>query len=165
MKSPMPLLRSLRDSFRRLEPDVKGLDRDFRTIQRRFKHEGYGFLTVTLPSFCDSFDEGLSDGRFSCPLGFRKSKGSSLPRFLSGLTSEVFDPITGLVKENPSERTSLMVRELCRLFKKVRLDESDSDKLHDEAVDAFFRTDSEIGQSILSDRQMNLFRRDRKSVV
>lgn len=158
MKSPMPLLRSLLIDFGRLEPHVKGLDRDFRTIQRRFKREGYGFLTIALPAFCDSFDRSLSEGKFSCPLGFRKSKGSSLPRFLLGLTSEVFEPSTGLVKENPSIGCITSVRQLGRLFKKVQLDDEDSDKLHSSAVATFFNTDDLIAHHIAMDeRDENLY--------
>lgn len=156
MKSPTVLLRSLRNDTRRLEPYVKGLDRDFRTIEHRVENEGYGFLTIALPAFCQALERGLADGKFSCPFGFRKSKGSSLPRFLSGLTSEVFDSITGLVKEDHSDNALVSIEQICYFFKKVALDAANKDKLHAEAVDGFFRNDELIDQTILSDRQSHL---------
>jgi len=96
MKRPIALLSSLLEDFQRLEPGVMHLDRDLKTIEARFEHEGYGFLTVTLPSLCDALDQGLVQGRLACPSSFKKMKGGALPRFLSGLLCHVFDPKTGL---------------------------------------------------------------------
>lgn len=158
MKSPTVLLRGLLIDFSRLEPTVKGLDRDIRTIERRFKHEGYGFLAITLPNLGDAVVDGLSSGQFRCPSSFRKAKGQALPRFISGLLSEVFDPISGLVKESFNEGCLLCIIQLTRLFKKIRLDESDSDKLHDLAVAEFSRCDDLIDQVILSDRDSHFYR-------
>lgn len=152
MKSPTELLVNHLNDIRRLDPHAKGLDRDIRTIENRFENEGYSFLTITLPAFCFAVERGLADGQFSCPLGFRKLKGTSLPRFLSGLTSNVFDPYTGLVKEDHDQSCLKSIIELTSFFKKVQMDSKRSDKLHKEAVSEFFSNDEIIGQNILSDR-------------
>jgi hypothetical protein len=158
MKRPTALLASLLLDFSRLDPHVKGLNRDIQTIERRFKHEGYGFLTIALPALGAALDKGLSTGCFSCPTHFRRCIGSALPRFLSGLLSEVFEPISGLVKEDASVSAIVSLRQLSYFFKKVRLEDEDSDKLHSKAVTEFFRCDEMIDQNILSDRDSHLHR-------
>lgn len=152
MKSPTELLESLLLDFGRLDPHAKGLDRDIRTIELRYKHEGISFLTVTLPAFCQTLERGLADGQFRCPLGFRKLKGSSLPSFCSGLTSNVFDTVTGLVKDHVDEGCLSSVIQLTMILKKVQMDSRRSDKLHQKAVSEFFSNDELIGQNVLSDR-------------
>lgn len=150
MKSPIALLKALGQDVLRLSPGVKGLDRDLQTIEQRFKHEGYGFLTIALPSFGESVFNALSTGRFCPPLGFKGRGGSVLPLFMGGLLSEVFEPGTGLVKEKPSIDAIISLRQLCFLFKKVQLSERDSDKLHRKAVEGFFANDSINGTKFLS---------------
>ena len=95
MKSPVVLLSTLLQGCKRLEPCVNGIDRDVLTIESRVKHEGDGFLTIALPALCDAFDEGLSTGKFTCPPGFKKTRGGAIPRLFSGMLCEVFDNITG----------------------------------------------------------------------
>lgn len=75
MKSPLVLLSTLLQGCTRLEPCVKGIERDLVTLESRFKHEGYGFLTIALPALCDAFDLGLSSGKFTCHLALSKSEG------------------------------------------------------------------------------------------
>lgn len=156
MKSPIDLLVSLFADLNRLQPDVKGLDRDIHTIKNRFEDEGYGFLTIALPAFGDNLFQGLSCGKFRSPLGFKTRRGSVLPRFLGGLLSDVFDPSSGLVKDNASVESVSSLRQICYLFKKVPLDPVDSDRLHDKAIETFFSTDDLIGGSSLSDRDEHL---------
>lgn len=138
MKSPIVLLSALLDDFRRLEPDVRHLDRDLKTIEARFEHEGYGFLTVTLPSMCDALDQGLKHGRFACPTSFKRKPGEALPRFLSGLLCNVFDSKTGLLKDNPSIGSLKCLREILRLFKKLPLS-GEREELLDRAAKGSFR--------------------------
>lgn len=134
MKSPIVLLRGLWSDFQRLEPGVKGLDRDLLTIENRFEYEGYGFLAVALPTLCKSLDKGLSEGRFTCPLGFKKVKGGSIPRLFSGMISEVFDPVTGLLKEAPNVGVIANLRQICLFFKKIQLPDSSNILLEKKAV-------------------------------
>jgi len=142
MKSPIVLLRSLLKDVSRLDPDVKGLERDIITLEKRYKHEGYGFLSVALPAFGSALQQGLASGRFCCPLGFKLTKGGMLPRLFVGLSSEVFEPITGLLRENvdPSKLKSLY--QILFLFKKIQLSEESNDKLHSKAVEGFYSNDT-----------------------
>jgi hypothetical protein len=144
MKSPVTLLSYLLDDVARYELDVKGLDRDVQTIESRFKHEGYGFLSITLASLCDAVDNGLSSGSFTCPSAFAKRRGEALPRFLSGLLCKVFDSKTGLLLECPSLNAVKALRETLRLFKKVKLSPKRSEKLEREAIAKFLDTDELI---------------------
>ena len=70
MKSPVSLVRAFFKDMKRLEPDVRGLDRDLKTIELRVKHEGISFLTKTLTTLSDALDTGLEEGLFTCPYAF-----------------------------------------------------------------------------------------------
>lgn len=159
MKSPIALLRSLCHDMERLNPGVQGLDRDFVTIKKRFENEGYGFLTVALPSLDDALLLGLASGKFTCPDGFKPVKGGTIPRFLSGMFCEVFDPFSGALKESPDEGVLKSLREILRLFKKVQLDSSDEEFLHQKAVAEFFRCDDIAHQVVIPDRERHLIER------
>jgi hypothetical protein len=141
MKSPIVLLRRLLIDFKRLDPDVKGLERDIITLEKRYKHEGYGFLSVALPALGLALQQGLSTGRFCCPDGFSKSKWGTLPLLFGGLFSEMFEPKTGLLKAEvcPSKLKSLYQVLFC--FKKIQLSQESNDKLHTKAVTGFFAND------------------------
>lgn len=144
MKSPVTLLSRLFDDIERLEPSVKGFDRDIQTVETRFKHEGYGFLSVTLLALGDAFDLGISTGQFTCPTSFGKVRGQALPKFLSGLLCKVFDTKTGQLLECASVHAIKCVREILRLFKKLKLSTKRSDKLEREAIAKFVSTDEYI---------------------
>ena len=144
MKSPVTLLSCLFDDVKRLEPSVKGLDRDVQTIESRFKHEGYGFLSVTFLTLGDALDSGLSTGQFTCPTSFGKARGQALPKFLSGLLCKVFDTKTGQLLSIPCVHTIKCLREILRMFKKLKLSSKRSDKLEREAIDKFVATDEYI---------------------
>jgi hypothetical protein len=158
MKSLRFILFNLFEDFKRLNPGVKGLDRDLVTIEARLKDEGYGFLTIALPAFGKSIDSGLEEGRMSIPLGFRKLRRGSLPRFLSGLTSHVFDVKTGLLRQDACVHTVKCLRELCYLFKKMQLDSDQELALDRKAKTAFFSCDNEI-QPLSSSGRMNVLQR------
>lgn len=147
MKSPVALLWSLLIDFKRLHPDVEGLDRDFRTIERRFEDEGFSFLAKTLPALFDAIVDGLRVGEFACPRNFKKVPRGSIPRFLSGMICKIFDPVTGRVVEH-DEDLVISLSQLLRLFKKTELDDSQVAKLDEHAVQSFFGTESKVLTSI-----------------
>ena len=152
MKSPIALLDDLLDGdIRRLCPAVKGLDRDVITIKNRFENEGYGFLAVALPALDEALLQGLSSGWFTCPFGFKRLKGGAIPRFLSGMLSEVFDPVSGQLKENPDLGVLKCLREVLRLFKKTQLDSTQEEILDRKAKIEFFRCDDLAHQVIIPD--------------
>jgi hypothetical protein len=144
------------EDFKRLNPGVKGLDRDLISIKHRVKHEGDGFLTRALPALDDALLEGLSKGRFTCPIGFKKIRGGAIPVFLQGMLSEIFDSKTGQLKE-PIEYGILRdVHTLLRLFKKTRMSSDDEETLHNKAVNEFFQCDETAESVTITDRQDHL---------
>lgn len=154
MKSPIVLLSALLTDVKRLEPDVRNLDRDLKTIKARVKHEGIGFLTVSLSSYCDALDEGLAKRRFTCPLGFKTGR-YALPRLFSGLLCEVFDDKSGHLKEKPNLAYLKILREILRLFKKLPLTGNRDENLDHQAKVNFLQCDDSISQTKWNDRYVH----------
>lgn len=146
MKSPIVLLSALLTDVKRLEPDVRNLDRDLKTIEARIKHEGIGFATVALSAYCDALDEGLARRRFTCPAGF-KSGRLALPRLFSGLLCEVFDLKTGHLKDNPRMGYLKCLREILRVFRKLALTGERDEDLNQKAKAKFLACDVAAGTS------------------
>jgi hypothetical protein len=156
MKSPIALLRCLLFDFKRLHPGVKGLERDFETLKLRVEHEGYGFLTVALPALDEALLKGLDEERFTCPIGFKKIRGGSIPVFLQGMIGEIFDSVTGTLKGG-SERAYLRdVHTFLLTFKKVRLTAEGEELLHQKAVKGFYQCDETASSVVIPDRQDHL---------
>lgn len=99
-------------------------DRDLKTIRDRSDHEGLSFLTITLPSFSLSFEQGLEKGQVTPSdfSAFACRKGQSLPKFLLGLTRLVFDTKTGVILDAPSQDAVEAVRQICRCFNKIKIE-------------------------------------------
>jgi hypothetical protein len=153
MKSPIVLLRNLLIDFSRLEPDVEGLDRDIITIEKRYENEGYGFLSVALPTLGKALQQGLSTGWFHCPLGFKRTPRGAIPRIFSGMFLDVFEPITGRVKEDPNFGTIKNLYQILFFFKKIQLSEESNDKLHSKACSEFFSNDLIATEVVFPDRE------------
>lgn len=118
MKSPIHL-------YAALLLDVGALcatetSRDLETIQSRHEHEGDSFLTITLPQFCSDFERSLEQGYVDSTCFAGWAKRGCLPAFLRGFTSLVFDK-TGRIRHEPSANAVYGVRQVCLVFKKVRL--------------------------------------------
>lgn len=157
MKSPIALLDSLLTSdFKRLNPGVKGLERDLKTLKHRVKHEGSSFLTVTLPALDDALVRGLAEGRFTCPAGFKKIRGGAIPVFLQGMLCEIFDAYTGTLVEPIEYGTLRDVHTFLRFCKKTQLSSDDEEILHQKAVTEFYHCDEIAGTVELTDRQDHL---------
>jgi hypothetical protein len=83
------------------------------------------FLTITLPKFASDFERALAIGKIDSTmfLGFRKI--GSIPAFLQGMISHVFEKETGrYYNEIPPQHLSVFVdavRQICLLFKKIEL--------------------------------------------
>jgi len=99
--------------------------RDLDYIKSRIENEGMSFLTITLPRFCNDFERALQRGQIDSTdfLGFKKS--GSIPAFLQGMISQVFNMETGsLLNEKPIADYSVFVcavRQLCLLYKKIEV--------------------------------------------
>lgn len=115
------ILRSLLTDVDRLRPGTKGLERDLLTLEARMEHEGVSLLTVTLGILGKAVDHGVSVGTFTCPVGFKKAKGSMIPLIFSGVMGDVFDSRTGdLVKERDCTEDLLILRQLLYFLEEVR---------------------------------------------
>jgi len=159
MKSPIALLRSLFFDLKRLNPGVKGLERDVVTLEKRFENEGYSFLTVALPALDAALLQGLSSGKFTCPRHFKKVPKGTIPRFFSGMFCKVFDPLTGLLVETPDPGVIKDLRTVLMLYKKTQLSPENEDLLHAKAVNEFYQCDDVADQVSLPDRHDHLIGR------
>jgi hypothetical protein len=113
--------------------DVSDL-RDLMTIRSRVKHEGLSFLTITLPQFARDFERSLATGKIDSTsfAGFERVKGGSIPVFLQGMISRVFDFETGRILDEftiPNRHGSAdiptiveSVRQICLTFKKLEIE-------------------------------------------
>lgn len=115
------ILRSLLADVNRLRPGTKGLGRDLVTLEARLEHEGVGFLAVTLGTLGKALDKGLADGTFSCPLSFKRAKGSKIPLLYSGVLGDVFNPSTGELDRSRDCREDVFIlRQLLYFLAEVR---------------------------------------------
>lgn len=151
MKSPTLLLQSLLVDFKRLN-DATGTDRDYVTICRRFENEGYGFLTVALPTLCKALFEGLASGQFTCPTGFKRTRGGAIPRLFSGMLCEVFDSATGQLKENCSISAVQDLRQILLFFKKIPTDEAKLEQLDRVTKESFLEVDKQVLETYPRDK-------------
>jgi len=117
-----------KDAVAKCIADVSDL-RDLKTIKSRVKEEGVSFLTITLPKFCQDFERSLALGHIdsTCFRNFRKY--GSIPAFLRGMISQIFDRETGRILDESitthfSERSVIIdgIRQICLTFKKTELD-------------------------------------------
>jgi len=126
MKSHMMLLQSvLIDLGTRC---CTSTTRDWKTITRRYEHEGMSFLTISLPKFCDDLQKGLSSSSVDPSLFVGYSKSGELPRFLGGFLDQVFDRKSGRLLNVPSVDAIHAIRQLTLFFGKVELPCSDARK-------------------------------------
>lgn len=94
---------------------------DKKTVERRVEHEGWSFLTITLPELGKATQKWLDQGKVGHTSDFAKSRGGSCPRFLGGFFSRVFDPGTGLLLDEPCVNSIRAIRQLTLSFGKIYL--------------------------------------------
>lgn len=94
--------------------------RDLCTIKSRAQHEGVSFFTITLPNFAQDFESALARGKVDSTLFVGWKRRGCLPSFLRGFTSLVFGSDGRILDEHFSTPV-YCVRQLCRVFKKVRI--------------------------------------------
>ncbi|DAD51609.1 TPA_asm: RNA-directed RNA polymerase [ssRNA phage Gerhypos.1_19] len=97
---------------------------DMKTVQGRVKSEGLSFFTITLLSFGKEFRSILDQGicaHTSFP-GFKRSRRGPLPLFLGGFLERIFDPITGVLRDDPDIEAIFAVHQLTLMFSKLELE-------------------------------------------
>lgn len=137
---------------------TKEWSKDFETIKSRTLNEGLSFVTITLPSFLDSFMEAIERGRVDSTSFIGWKKRQCLPVFLKGFTSLVFDQL-GVLRENTELQTTAIraIRQICCLYKKVKqICSKDREK---KAIDDYCELDESMRENIskVSDKRLNTF--------
>jgi hypothetical protein len=103
--------------------DVSDL-RDLKTIRSRVENEGLSFLTITLPTFSRDFEQALEIGNIDSTMFRNFRKIGSIPAFLQGMVSLIFNRETGRFNDDEHEETPTIIgaiRQICLLFKKVEI--------------------------------------------
>jgi len=132
--------------------------RDYKYVTSRVEHEGFSFLTITLPTFGKDFEKSLDRSYVDRDLfkGFPWQAGS--PRFLGGFLDLVFDRASGSLLENPSIDAILAIRQLTLMFNKILLECSDARKK--DAIDSFLQCEQDvrIADAAISPTQWDRFK-------
>jgi hypothetical protein len=124
-------VRIYKDATAKCTADVR-FKSDLVTLRSRVEREGLSFLTITLPDFARDFERSLELGQIEKSFFRSFRKNGSIPAFLSGMTSLIFDRRTGrILDENttsdnitrcPCSSTIIeSVRQICLAFKKVEV--------------------------------------------
>ena len=95
--------------------------RDIKTVTERVDHEGFSFMTITLPSFGKDFERSLDRGWVDRQDFQGFSWRSGLPAFLQGFLCHVFDTRSGRLLDKPSIASIQAVRQLTLLYSKLFL--------------------------------------------
>lgn len=152
MKSLMLLLgRMLEDLSIQHRTDTR---RDAITAFRRVEHEGISFLTISLTKFCQDFERSIEAGLIDSTRFLGYKKRASLPAFLQGLTSLVFDPTSGRLLDKPDPIAVKDIRQFCLMWKKINL--PCSKERVAAAFDQYVKTDQEVGGTYDSISAQNL---------
>lgn len=95
--------------------------RDLKTVASRVESEGYGFLTIALPTYGKDLERSLDQGYVGSNqfTGFRRSGG--LPLFLGGFLSQIFDSSTGCLLDDPSVLSIWAIRQFTLMWAKIAI--------------------------------------------
>jgi len=94
---------------------------DINTVMARVEDEGLSFLTITLPSLGKATQKWLDQGKAGLHSSFLTERGGSLPRFLGGFFSRVFDRGSGVLLDDPCIDSIQAIRQLTLMFGKMEL--------------------------------------------
>lgn len=117
------------------------VERDIEVIRYRCEHEGFSFLTITLPLLSDALERGLEDGRLAVPSQF--GRNGSLPRLLGGFFKRVFAR-TGEPLDVIDPDCVFAIRQIARFFKKLKMACSEEREL--EATLHYIEVEKELGR-------------------
>jgi len=133
------------------QPYVSKLDlsRDLHTFSRRYRHEGFKFVSNILPKLGKAFDLALSgNATFSVTGLFKKAFGTCLPHFLGSALRRIFTS-TGELLEDPCVVTIKWLRTFFYYSYKVEVP-FDEQQIHDYS-ESFKETDSSLAVIRLTD--------------
>lgn len=120
--------------------------RDFETVTSRVEHEGFSFITITLPALGKDLQRALDQGKVDHSMftGFARGHGE-LPRFLGGFLGHVFNMETGLLLDSPCLECIRSLHQLTSMFAKVQL--PSSDRRERAAFRQYVSTEQEVRKS------------------
>lgn len=116
------LLAVYEDTCRKSSTEISRRDKKY--IRLRLEKEGLSFLTITLPSFASDLEQCLEQRRIGSEYfrSFRKYR--SIPAFMQGMVSQLFDVETGRITNEESPQFPIVlegIRQTCLFFKKIEL--------------------------------------------
>lgn len=153
MKSQLSLLRRiLEDSGVFCDTSTT---RDWKTISERVQCRGLAFLTLDLPTFHDGFITALDEGRIYPQLFPLFGSRWSRPRFLSGFLDKVFEPKTGILRDEPDINAILCIRQITLAYSKINL--PCSPKREKAAFDQFITCEHTLRSSSFDDYYLSKF--------
>jgi len=128
---------------------------DINTVERRIKHEGLSFLTITLPDLGKATQKWLDQGEVGVHAAFQRS--GRLPRFLGGFYDRVFDRSSGLLLDKPCIDSIIALRQLTLMFGKMQL--PCSKEREAAAIRNYVECEQDVRQfdSELTERDLNEF--------
>lgn len=95
--------------------------RDTDCFNERFHHEGWGFITDTLPILGKALDQALGSKKFKCPSNFKRRKTSeALPALLGSLFRRIFS-VSGDLLDEADVVAIMALRQICFLSYKLNL--------------------------------------------
>lgn len=154
------------DATMKCTADVSDL-RDLETIRSRVKSEGISFLTITLPNFCNDFERSLQIGKIDSNAFRSFRKTGSIPAFLQGMISLLFNRETGRIYDKNAQKTVQSsddystivdsVRQICLTFKKVEIPCA-PEKVR-KAFDDFVKLEQTFDDFLLQDDELENFNR------
>lgn len=98
------------------------VSRDIETVARRVDHEGFAFMSITLPSYSADFERSLEQGVIDSTSFRAFRKHGRAPAFLQGFLSRVFDTENGTILDVPDVQAVWAIRQLTLVFKKIKLE-------------------------------------------
>lgn len=94
---------------------------DIKTVDRRIKHEGLSFLTITLPNFGKELQKALDQGYVDRRLFTSFRRKGELPLFLGGFLDLVFDRTSGRLLNEPNIEAIRCIRQLTLVYSKIAI--------------------------------------------
>lgn len=128
--------------------DPKSFRRDFEVLEMRLGHEGFSFLTKTLPLLAKAVDSALTSGELTTPRNFKKAPGKRYPAFLQVLFARVFDE-DGSTFDEPCKSAIKDLRQLLYLCYKYEVDYEET--VITNFLQDFKETDASLGTEIPED--------------
>jgi hypothetical protein len=156
------------DASNKCTADVLDL-RDLQTCRSRVEAEGLSFLTISLPRFCNDFEQALESGQIvpASFAGFHRTKNGAIPELFQGMLGQIFNHRTGELiyydKNNvidgdfSSDIPTLIesVRQICLTFKKVELE--CTPKRVQAALENFVKIETELSSFKLQEHEYSKF--------